>query len=340
MKRDEEGGLEESSRKGNFSDDLKRYYSKSFDINLLLKLIDSNKFKFREFGFEIEDKGFTRNRSFEQPNYLVEYLSSFTVTGAYIGAEYDEPVHTKVLNRPGLSIHQTNWVGRELIFDLDGNEYDPVRDCECKGKKSVCPACWPLLQDAAAIIDETLKDDFGFKNIHWLFSGGRGYHCWILDPDAFIMDTEQRTALINYMLLIHDPLGEQRVESLKNSAEQLKSRIFRLLGQNFLFSTPNEVFFEMGIKKQALKTLREKYASITHPNLVDIVPRKINFDDTFLPTLIKYRYPRIDHKVTIDIKRLIRLPGSVHSRTKLLCYPVDDPVTFTLDNAKSLYDFI
>lgn len=310
-----------------FGKALKTYYQEVFDPNYIFKVVNRERFPYREFGFDILGSHFVRNRSFAEPTHLKEYLYTFPVGGAYIGAEYAQPVRGSAGGQKPLSIHEVEWVGRELVFDLDANEYDPVRTCGCSGK-NVCSICWELLQDAAAIIEETLAEDFGFKNIQWVFTGGRGYHCWVLDPIAFKLDQEQRSGVLGYMQLIHDPLGEQRIEDITSSADRIRERIYRLLGEKFVLTAPDEAFAEIGIKKAALKSMREKIETKNFSRFVDVIPKN---HDQFLHQLIKYRYPRIDHKVSIDTKRLIRLPGTVHSRTGFVVQYVDDPVTFSLD---------
>ncbi len=320
------------------SDLLKTYYRHHYSPENLFRLISEKSFRRREFGFDILGSHFVRNRSFQKPEHLKEYLYTFSVAGAYLGGEYSSPLRAKRGKREAITIHDAEWVGRELIFDLDINEYDPVRTCGCKGKNA-CNICWGLLQDASRIIDETLREDFGFEQIYWLFTGGRGYHCWVTDPKAFVLDHEQRAGIVGYMQLIHDPLGEQRVEDISINGEQLRKRIFRILAQKFILEAPSSAFEEIGIKKKALETLRAKAIAFEQlDNYYSIIPSKAK--DSFLPQLIKYRYPRIDHKVTIDVKRLIRLPESVHIRTKLLCQFVKDPSEFMLEEAKSLEDIV
>lgn len=41
--------------------------------------------------------------------------------------------------------------------------------------------------DSVQVINEGLRDDFGFHNILWVFSGRRGIHCWVCDAEARAM---------------------------------------------------------------------------------------------------------------------------------------------------------
>ena len=105
------------------------------------------------------------------------------------------------------------------------DEYDKVRQCDCTGRM-VCADCWFLMQKASEIIDDTLREDFGFTKLEWVYTGGRGYHCWVLDKNSFKLDQEQRAAIIGHMQLIHDPKGLQKIDKIGNQAELLKTRIY------------------------------------------------------------------------------------------------------------------
>ena len=315
---------------------LKTYYRDHFDINLLWKVMDKESFPRREFGFDRAGHFFTRNKSFASPSDLKEYMSIYVTKAAYAGAIYADPVRTKTKKYNAFTIHDTEWMGRELIFDLDANDYDPVRQCDCKGR-NVCEICWGLIQDAAVIMDETLRVDFGFKKLQWVFTGGRGYHCWVLDKETLTLSQEQRSGLVNYMQLIHDPGGGQRVEKITNSAVLLNERIVRLLTKRFVLDSKPIVLEEIGIKKTARATMIRKLKEKNYKELIDIIPRKVTYEQ-FFEQMVKYRYARIDHKVTIDTRRLIRLPGSVHSHTGYVGQYIDNPESFFPEDAKHIQD--
>lgn len=83
--------------------------------------------------------------------------------------------------------------GSKLRFDLDVTDYDDVRGC-CSGPR-MCGECWPLVDAAAAELDERLGREFGFEARLWVFSGRRGAHCWVGGARAERLSEEVRAAL-------------------------------------------------------------------------------------------------------------------------------------------------
>lgn len=98
---------------------------------------------------------------------------------------------------------------RELIFDFDMNDYDDVRTC-CSGKK-VCIKCWKLLIIAVEVIENALAEDFGFNQLMFVFSGGRGLHIWVCDKRARELKDTVRKGLVDYLELV---TGNVKAESL------------------------------------------------------------------------------------------------------------------------------
>ncbi len=320
--------------------DLQTYYRDHFDVNLLWRVIKRENFDTREFGFNRLNAGFTRNKSFEQPAHLKEYMHTFPIIGAYIGSLYKNRLLPKDRYNKAVTIHNAEWLGRELIFDLDLDDYNPVRRCKCEGK-DVCEDCWGLMQEAAVIIDDTLIHDFGFKKLEWVYTGGRGYHCWVLDSKTMPLDQNQRTAIVDYMQYIHDPKGLQKVDKIGSFDERMKIRIYEKLARNFIFNETQKFLTEnAGFSVNSLKKARQKLeSSELLRDIVDAIPN--GKEPIFLNTLIKYHYPRIDHKVTIDVRRLIRMPGSIHIRSKNISEYISNPGKFNpINDARNMYDLI
>ena len=158
--------------------DLKRYYQEIYQPDQLISLIGLADFRCREFGFRLAENIFIRNISFRSPSAIKTFMSTRIPIQASIGAVYDKPPSSET------SIQQLTWQSRELVFDIDLNEYDSVRTCGCSGADSYCYDCWSLINDAMLFLDDTMRTDFGFEQLVWLFSGRRGVHLWIFDETA------------------------------------------------------------------------------------------------------------------------------------------------------------
>lgn len=52
---------------------------------------------------------------------------------------------------------------------------------------------------AIRVLDETLRSDFGFQHIMFVYSGRRGVHCHVCDDAARKLTNEERSALAEYI---------------------------------------------------------------------------------------------------------------------------------------------
>lgn len=54
---------------------------------------------------------------------------------------------------------------------------------------------------ALKVVDRSIREDFGFRHILWIYSGRRGIHCWVCDPEARALSNEARDAVVTYLSL-------------------------------------------------------------------------------------------------------------------------------------------
>jgi DNA primase small subunit len=239
----------------------------------------------------------------------------------------------------GGTMTDKGWLGADLIFDLDADHI--VRG--------------PYDQMLARVKEETeklldmLSDEFGIskKNIELVFSGGRGYHVHVKEIEFRTWDSAERRELIDYVcgigispismlsnnktstpgwpkryqdslleyldwlkkqepkkamehLLSHDGIGE-------TTAHRFLNELTELIGQ--LKNQPREMVFknsqnEIRIKNDALKIL--------------LTDQNTEFKNRLLA-----KAALADEPVTTDIKRLIRMPTSLHGGSGMRVQPLE-----------------
>jgi DNA primase small subunit len=55
---------------------------------------------------------------------------------------------------------------------------------------------------AVKVLDDAIRDQFGFNMLLWVYSGRRGIHLWISDPEALALTDEQRKAIVGWLGVI------------------------------------------------------------------------------------------------------------------------------------------
>ena len=239
---------------------LQSYYDNEFNLEPALRIITTNNFAQREWGFMDCNGRFDRNFSFLTPKSLEEYIKETCPRSIYVGAVYNNGPE----NAKNISIHQLEWQRRELIFDIDLTEYDEVRPCSCRGKNQVCDKCWELVKTASFWIHDTLVEDFGVseQNIQWIFSGRRGLHAWVKDYEFAILDNDQRTALIDYLTLFKGTGTEVKlVEDPVNFPPNLRNRLINLIFIPFFRQCTRQQLMNLGFTKERALSIMQKRES-------------------------------------------------------------------------------
>ena len=79
-------------------------------------------------------------------------------------------------------------------------DYDSIRTC-CSDA-GICRRCWNFISVAVRVLDQGIRDQFGYKHLLWVYSGRRGIHLWISDKEAMELTDDERKALVGWMTVI------------------------------------------------------------------------------------------------------------------------------------------
>ena len=184
-----------------FSPELLRlYYDRIFPAQTFCRWLSygtqhehsaGNLLTHREFSFTTGDDVYIRYLSYEDAAGLKKDLVSKLPHKIDIGAIFsaNPREHKKFkLFEP---------LQREFIIDIDLTDYDFL-DVDVK-RLQTCDRCWPLMALALRVLTASLRDDFGFEHLLWVYSGRRGIHCWVCDTAARTMSNEVRSAVADYL---------------------------------------------------------------------------------------------------------------------------------------------
>ena len=134
------------------------------------------------------DKPVDRHRGFSSDQSLLSYLqqkgphSSFHST-----AYYRKPMERKMIDK--------DWLGADLIFDLDGDHLPGVSDADF-------PSMISLIQEQAwSLWNDFLEPEFNMKRefAQFTFSGHRGFHIHVRDPSLMGLDSNARREIVSYI---------------------------------------------------------------------------------------------------------------------------------------------
>lgn len=154
-------------------------------------LLKRDYFSRREWNFTMADDVFIRYLDFRDAESLAREIQKKQPHKIDVGAVFNA--------QPSKHATVKNFAPeeRELVFDIDMDAYDGTRTC-CKGAK-LCNRCWTFINAAVKVLDEALRDDFGFEHVLFVYSGRRGMHCWVADEAARCLDNIGRTAVAEYL---------------------------------------------------------------------------------------------------------------------------------------------
>lgn len=332
---------------------IRSYYTKYFPFSLFYRWLsyadaDEDRFSRREFSFILEDDVYLRFLSFHSAAELRQEVLRKTPFKIDIGAVYSRPF---VNRRPSAS---TLPIERELIFDIDMTDYDDVRVCGCQGAR-ICLQCWPLMNVAAVILDESMRDDFGFQQRLWVFSGRRGIHCWVCDDKARRLPPQARHAIVDYLTLVKGGsavtkkvrLGEGAGHTLVKRALRVARPYFEERAVPLLFQGEEgvrkvcELVSDEKMRQEIVARLGEtmgeaKWRPIDRwEELKRIVAQKKFAGNVVDEIVLQFSYPRLDANVTHGMNHLLKSPFSAHPKTGRVCIPIPEAQMATFQPSAS-----
>ena len=307
-----------------------------------------DRFARREFGFMFFDKNFVqRHLSFNTPEELRRYMQGNVPAHSYYSTSYYRKPNAPVME-------EKEWLGAELIFDLDADHLEGAENM------TYAQMILQIRSEMINLVDSFLLGDLGFSEdqVHITFSGGRGYHAHVRTPDVMELGTHERRELVDYITgsgLNIDwvfPINRVATSSVVTGAgirtNVAKDRLIppadaggwkkRMRGG--LMDVVNDFCDGDG------KNLKREYPSIKGSDIKTVYKaqeelrkaRKVLFEKNNMAMLsspvqnmlikimkedVAYRLSgEVDEPVTADIKRLIRLPGSVHGKSGLRVTPI------------------
>lgn len=298
---------------------------------------DRREYAFMPFGAKL----MKRHISFKRRKDLQSFITKMVPAHIYYSSAFYRYPDAPTMEEKG-------WMGAELIFDLDMDHLKKGKNLKYEdGLKLV-------KEEFKRLVEDFLLNDFGFEKryIKLFFSGGRGYHCHVTDPKVLQLDGNERREIVDYITgidLDENLVFRKRVLDVAKVRGRKVAKSYRLeipkpdepgwrgrIGRSVLSIIESiargeeDKLKEIGISRKDLEKLREE---LSRERLERIMKEGLIDQSTFIKKFFLRESVRrvaissvtgeTDEPVTCDIKRLIRLPSSLHGKTGLKVCEID-----------------
>ena len=266
------------------------YYSKA-------DLYIPKEFERREWAFAPLEHypEFVMNRhiAFSSDLELKAYILTNIPAHAYYSSAYYE--------NPSAEMDKKGWMGADLIFDIDADHLPT------KSLKSAKREVFKLVK--------ILTDDFGVgeKDIEIVFSGHRGYHIHVYDERFRELESAERREIVDYLTL--NSLKSQGSRQMKRVARCIAKYIANAIKDGRIDGILEEIGVADANKRERVVSILKKNIKSIADGDLSIIPKAML--DRIFNLCVSRLAIYVDPPVTADIKRLIRLPKSLHGKTGL-----------------------
>jgi len=303
-------------------EEIRQFYHEEYNAKEIPKYITKNIHK-REFAFDRAGKGpRDRYNKFNQLKYLERTIKAKMPYSAYSSvALYDTPE-----KRGG-------WNGAEFVIDVDAKD-NPIRTCNCQ-EGEVCQHCLEEAKEIILRISDNIRE-LGFHDIHYVYSG-RGYHLRMQDAELLTLDSTQRGELVNYLIAAEVPQLEEGLQhfTIPFGYSQVYMEWFKYT-VNHLQKDKMYTGLNRKLKLDIIK--RREQINQGQWGLVRGELRLTRYDK-LLGKIANIQKGLCDTKVSIDTKRILRLPSTLHYKVSMKCVSVKNIETFDPFN-KAVPQFI
>lgn len=293
----------------------------------------------REFGFLWNGKKFfLRHMWFPSREAFQEFLAREGPHHAYYSTAYYKTPSAATMK-------EKEWLGADLIFDLDADHL-PNADAMSYEEQLA-----EVKRQARKLLREFLLGDFGFdpEHVRIVFSGGRGYHFHVTDPRVLPLDSAARREIVDYLspneqvansivegyvkekTWKKDVFGAQKDRVIPPASAPGWGGIITRTIASFLEEVATLPQEEAVARLRGIRGIGEKTAAEIHAQLTrERIALIREHGRLAIPALAQKKalsglieMARVaaegetDEPVTADVKRLIRLPGSLHGKTGL-----------------------
>lgn len=268
----------------------------------------------REFGVGWKKKIEARHISFDTTDAFRSYMvTNIPMYVSYSAAYYEFPSA-----RP---IERKNWTCADLIFDLDlpGEKYGLYDDFE------------KIHYDVVRLVNDFLINDFGISEngIVPVFSGNKGFHVHVRSDKFKSLGSEERREIVDYIsgigfsytsFMIIEKIGRSLKITGPNTKDGGYPGRFARTVVNILRTKPEIILKKKRTKKEKIEQIikgieRGNWSFFPGKEPLNLL--KPAAEDVPIKSI------PLDAGVSYDIKRLIRVPNSIHGGSGLVATIID-----------------
>jgi DNA primase small subunit len=333
------------------TDNFRRYYASHAQTVAPPREVAMREFGFLSFG----GRSMYRHVGFRDIQELRRYLIDYAPAHSYHSAAYYEHPQATMDKKNWLGAdlvfdidvdhfdlpcqnNHDRWVCRQCGKEGVGH---PPESCPTCGKASyeeenwLCSECLEVAKYEIQKLIDILVQDLGFSATEELdinFSGNRGYHVHVHSPKVRMLNQIARRELVDYIMGTGIEAEYQGFTSRPVGGGSSihvggwRTRTIQALYDYIQDMTENDAK-RLKFRKPTMEKIFENREYITralmekHPSVVSryIDPKHLA---RILDEAITELGSHIDTVVTTDLRRLIRLPNTLHGKTGWLVHPL------------------